>query len=85
MQLRLEVVGTTRGARLTEDEFRALLGLGENTPSLWRSRGVGPKYEKRYGPRGHGMIRYPVEEVVRWLNEAKPMGRAAGAGRKKAA
>lgn len=42
------------------------LGLSEGTLANWRSAGRGPKYV-----RAGGRVRYPEDEVVRWLRSAR--------------
>lgn len=57
---------------ITTPEVAELAGVGENTVSMWRKRGVGPAY--------HHIGRYVVyqrSEVERWIREEhNPIGGA---------
>lgn len=50
---------------LRSAEVAAIVGVSQNSLSVWRKHGRGPKYVQL----GKRIIRYPVVEFREWLNQ----------------
>ena len=48
---------------VSEDAAAVVCERNQRTLANWRSKGTGPRWEKR-----HGRVRYPVEGLIEWLD-----------------